>query len=70
MVGFLNDNFVAGILEQLGHLVAFAGPTLGGEVGEGKPDLGIGGTVDVRREARDRRDRERKQNVPSHTVPP
>jgi len=37
MVGFLNENFVTGILEQLGHLVAFARPTLGGEVGEGKP---------------------------------
>ena len=42
VVGFLDEDVVAGVLEDLGHLVALAGPALGGEIGEGKADLGLG----------------------------
>jgi len=39
VVGFLDEDVIASILEDLGHLIALARPALGREIREGKADL-------------------------------
>ena len=82
MVGFLHEDVVAGVLEDLGHVVTLARPALGREIGEGKADLGLGGRAAGNDQACDGHDRygdeqcflqtgppEKRYNVYAGTVP-
>ena len=70
VVGFLDENVVAGVLEDLGHIVALARPALGREIGEGKADLGLGGRAAGNDQARDGHDHYGEEQCLFQTGPP